>query len=111
MAGGGWREKTYNLEVVVGAVMFLIPLNQIESVDLVIHALRAAGGEADCSMCPVRKVCTKQCLTVADGIQQMVATNTLPNMDVIQDNEGKGPTDEPDGTDGGGTGPHLRIIK
>jgi hypothetical protein len=42
--------------------MFLIPLNQIESVDLVIHALRAAAGEADCSMCPVRKVCTKQCM-------------------------------------------------
>ena len=31
--------------------MFLIPLNQVESVDLVIHALRAAGGEADCTMC------------------------------------------------------------
>ena len=45
--------------------MFLIPLNQIESVDLVIHALRAAGGEADCTMCPVRKVCTKQCLTLS----------------------------------------------
>ena len=64
--------------------MFLIPLNQIESVDLVIHALRAAGGEADCTMCPVRKVCTKQCLAVAEGIQQMVATNTLPNMDMLQ---------------------------
>ena len=91
--------------------MFLIPLNQIESVDLVIHALRAAGGEADCSMCPVRKVCTKQCLTVADGIQQMVATNSLPSTDVVQGDVVKDPSDEPDGPDSGGLGPHLPVIK
>jgi hypothetical protein len=90
--------------------MFLIPMNQIESVDLVIHALRAAGGEADCTMCPVRKVCTKQCLSVADGIQQMVATNSLPNMDLIRDAEDD-PTDEPDGPDSSGSGSHLRIVK
>ena len=90
--------------------MFLIPLNQIESVDLVIHALRAAGGEADCSMCPVRKVCTKQCLTVADGIQQMVATNTLPNMDLLQ-SDTKEDSDGPGGPDSGGSGSHLRIVK
>ena len=91
--------------------MFLIPLNQIESVDLVIHALRAAGGEADCSMCPVRKVCTKQCLTVADGIQQMVATNSLPSTDGVQGDVEKEPADEPDGPDSGGAGPHLRVVK
>ena len=91
--------------------MFLIPLNQIESVDLVIHALRAAGGEADCSMCPVRKVCTKQCLTVADGIQQMVATNSLPSTDVVQGGAGKDPSDEPGGPDRNGSGPHLRVVK
>jgi hypothetical protein len=91
--------------------MFLIPLNQIESVDLVIHALRAASGEADCSMCPVRKVCTKQCLTVADGIQQMVATNSLPSTDVIQGDAGEDPSDEPNGPDGDGPGPHLRVVK
>jgi hypothetical protein len=90
--------------------MFLIPLNQIESVDLVIHALRAAGGEADCSMCPVRKVCTKQCLSVADGIRQMVATNSLPNMDLIREAEVDS-TDEPVGPDSGGVGSHLRIVK
>lgn len=90
--------------------MFLIPLNQIESVDLVIHALRAAGGEADCTMCPVRKVCTKQCLSVADGIRQMVATNSLPNMDLMREAE-KAPTDETDGPDSGGGGSHLRIVK
>ena len=91
--------------------MFLIPLNQIESVDLVIHALRAAGGEADCAMCPVRKVCTKQCLSVAEGIQQMVATNTLPNMDMLQGEAGAGPQDGPEDPDSGGSGSHLRIVK
>ncbi len=88
--------------------MFLIPLNQIESVDLVIHALRAAGGDADCTMCPVRKVCTKQCLAVADGIQQMVATGTLPTMNRLTGHPDDSPPDKPDG---GGSGPHLRIVK
>ena len=91
--------------------MFLIPLNQIESVDLVIHALRAAAGEADCSMCPVRKVCTKQCLSIAEGIQQMVATNSLPNMGLIQGDLDADPSDKPDGPDSGGAGSHLRIVK
>lgn len=91
--------------------MFLIPLNQIESVDLVIHALRMAGGEADCSMCPVRKVCTKQCLAIADGIQQMVATNTLPNMNMLQSDKREEPSEGPDDPEGGGSGSHLRIIK
>ncbi len=88
--------------------MFLIPLNQIESVDLVIHALRMAGGEADCTMCPVRKVCTKQCLSVADGIQQMVASNTLPSMDLLRGDVDEDPTDGPDS---GGSGSHLKIVK
>ena len=88
--------------------MFLIPLNQIESVDLVIHALRAAGGEADCSMCPVRRVCTKQCLALADGIQQMVATNSLPSMNRRQETSDEDPPERPGG---GGPGQHLRIIK
>ncbi len=91
--------------------MFLIPLNQIESVDLVIHALRAAGGEADCTMCPVRKVCTKQCLTVAEGIAQMVATNTLPNMDMLQGTTSVEPQGGPEDPDRGGSGTHLRIVK
>ena len=91
--------------------MFLIPLNQIESVDLVIHALRAAGGEADCSMCPVRKVCTKQCLAVAAGIQQMVATNSLPNMGMLQGKTDEDPSDRPDGPGSGGAASHLRIVK
>lgn len=90
--------------------MFLIPLNQIESVDLVVHALRVAGGEADCSMCPVRKVCTKQCLAVAEGIQQMVVTNTLPYMgqDHAAHEEDLDGSEEPGS---GGAGSHLRIVK
>jgi hypothetical protein len=51
--------------------MYLIPLGQPESVELVIHALRAAGGEADCTSCPVRRVCTKQCLTIAAAVAQI----------------------------------------
>lgn len=94
--------------------MYLIPLNQIESVDLVIHALRAAAGDADCTMCPVRKVCTKQCLTLADGIQQMVAANNLPSMDFMQGKQDDLSPDDPDGPEtpgGAGGGSHLRIVK
>ena len=91
--------------------MYLIPLNQIESVDLVIHALRMAAGEADCSMCPVRKVCTKQCLAVAEGIQQMVATNSLPSMDFLQGDKGEDREGGPGRPGSGGPGTHLRIIK
>lgn len=91
--------------------MFLIPLNQIESVDLVIHALRAAGGEADCTMCPVRKVCTKQCLAVADGVQKMVATNSLPRMNLLEGNVDDDPTGGPDNPESGGPGSHLRVVK
>jgi hypothetical protein len=60
--------------------MFFIPLSQIESVDLVIHALRVAGGAADCSSCPARQVCMKQCLTIAEGVEKMVRAGTLPSL-------------------------------
>lgn len=60
--------------------MFLIPLNQIESVELVVHALRAAGGEADCSQCPVHKVCMKQCLAISAAIRTMVDAGQLPSL-------------------------------
>lgn len=58
--------------------MFFIPLSQLESVELVIHALRAAGGQADCSHCPARKVCMKQCLTIAEAVARMAAEGSLP---------------------------------
>ncbi|TYO99194.1 radical SAM protein with 4Fe4S-binding SPASM domain [Geothermobacter ehrlichii] len=60
--------------------MYFIPLNQLESVELVVHALRAAGGEADCESCPARRVCMKQCLAVAEGIGRMLAEGTLPTI-------------------------------
>jgi len=88
--------------------MFFIPLNQIESVELVIHALRAAGGQGDCSVCPVRKVCTQQCLAIAGVIEKMALEGTLPNLD-------PGPEEPPDPpekspTAGGGSG-FLKVIK
>ena len=61
--------------------MFFIPLNQPESVALVIHALRVAGGEADCSTCPVRRVCMQQCLAIANSLQQMIDDGTLPSLE------------------------------
>ena len=61
--------------------MFFIPLSQVESVELVIHALRAAGGEVDCTACPAYRVCMKQCLTIADAVERMVKDGTLPVID------------------------------
>jgi hypothetical protein len=78
--------------------MFFIPLSQIESVDLVIHALRVAGGEADCSTCPARRVCMKQCLTIADAVSAMVASGSLPRIGVEEEAspEPTKPTDGPE---------------
>jgi hypothetical protein len=60
--------------------MFLIPLSQPESVALVVHALKMAGGEADCSTCPARRVCMKQCLTIAAAVENMLREGTLPTL-------------------------------
>ncbi|ABA90349.1 hypothetical protein Pcar_3114 [Syntrophotalea carbinolica DSM 2380] len=85
--------------------MFLIPLTQPESVALVIHALRIAGGEADCSSCPVRKVCMKQCLTIAASIDNMLQTGILPSVD-------DGAPEPPPEPKAPAPGPgHLKIIK
>jgi len=88
--------------------MFLLPLNQVESVELVIHALRAAGGAADCSACPVRRVCTKQCLAIADGIARLLTTDSLPNLAPASGETSPPPPPEPDR---GGGGPRLRVVK
>jgi len=88
--------------------MFLLPLNQVESVELVIHALRAAGGAADCSACPVRRVCTKQCLAIADGIARLLTTDSLPNLAPAS---GETPPPPPPEPDRGGGGPRLRVVK
>lgn len=61
--------------------MFLIPLNQLESVELVIHSLKMAAGEADCTTCPAYKVCMKQCLTIAAAVEDMLHMDALPQLD------------------------------
>jgi hypothetical protein len=84
--------------------MFFIPLTQVESVELVIHALRAAGGQADCTRCPATRVCMKQCLSIAEAVQQMVQTGTLPML-------GEEPAPEPPA---GGPPPgkgRLQVVK
>ncbi len=85
--------------------MFFIPLNQIESVELVIHALRAAGGEADCEVCPAKRVCMKQCLTVAAAIEKMAREGTLPTLGADP------PEPPPEGTPAGGGGGFLKVVK
>ncbi len=93
--------------------MFFIPLNQPESVTLVIHALRVAGGDADCSTCPVRRVCMKQCLAIANSLQQMVDDGSLPSLEEqpmpepaeIEDAAPRPDAEPPE------KGRHLKIIK
>ena len=92
--------------------MYLIPLNQLESVELVIHALRAAGGQADCSACPAFKVCTKQCLSIADAVARLCREGHLPMYGVPANQEpddDSGPPEPPAGGDGGGG--HLKVVK
>ena len=92
--------------------MFFIPLSQVESVELVIHALRAAGGEADCVSCPAQRVCMKQCLTIASAVENMVRAGTLPVIGEDQQQPvPQPPTPEPEPTPGGGGKGHLKIVK
>jgi hypothetical protein len=86
--------------------MYLIPLNQLESVELVIHALKAAAGEADCSTCPAHRVCMKQCLSVAAGIERLLKEEILPSLEQPLAGSGSEPAVKPEpGTS------HLKIIK
>ncbi len=71
--------------------MFFIPLSQVESVELVIHALRAAGGETDCTACPAYRVCMKQCLTIANAVSEMVRNGSLPALNPDHDPTPNGP--------------------
>lgn len=99
--------------------MYFIPLSQIESVELVIHSLKAAAGEADCQSCPASKVCMKQCLTIAGAIEQMFGEGSLPGIDEAEsllEEELSGesqPTDDkkPSGNDPGGGKPRLTLVK
>jgi len=61
--------------------MYFIPLNQAESVELVIHSLHVAAGMADCTTCPVRRVCMKQCSNLGDAIANMWQAGLIPSDD------------------------------
>lgn len=92
--------------------MFFIPLSQVESVELVIHALRAAGGQADCTACPAYRVCMKQCLTIADAVGRMVHEGSLPSQN--HDHEPRPPEPRPpSGGSAPGSPPRsgLKIVK
>jgi len=87
--------------------MYLIPLHQIESVELVVHALKAAAGEADCTTCPAHRVCMKQCLSVAAGIERLLDEEVLPSL------ENPTEVETPAGSAGDPAegASHLKIIK
>jgi len=88
--------------------MFFVPLSQLESVELVIHALRAAGGQADCSHCPARKVCMKQCLTIAEAVARMAEDGSLPYVgaeDLEPQSVSTQPAPKP------APGGHLKVLK
>ena len=87
--------------------MYLVPLTQLESVELLIHSLKAAGGQADCTACPAYRVCMKQCLTIAGSIETMLVQGTLPRLGESAAQEP--PDDGPEGTPPPKTG--LRVIK
>ncbi|WP_320056278.1 hypothetical protein [Desulfuromonas thiophila] len=93
--------------------MFFIPLAQRESIALVVHALRAAAGEADCRQCPARRVCMKQCLVIADSIAAMLDNGTLPALaDEPQDAPaGEVPPEVTSIGPGKGRKPHLEVVK
>jgi hypothetical protein len=83
--------------------MYFIPLNQSESVELVIHALRVAAGTADCTTCPVRRVCMKQCATLGEAIARMWQEGVIPSDDPE-------PTPPP-AASSVATGGKLRLVK
>mgnify|MGYP006928204599 FL=1 len=89
--------------------MFLIPLNQLESVELVIHSLKMAAGEADCTTCPAYKVCMKQCLTIAAAVEDMLHMDALPQLDRPQSPEQLSTEDDTGGDPPGKS--HLKLVK
>ena len=90
--------------------MYFVPLSQMESVELVIHSLRAAGGEVDCRQCPVYRVCSKQCLTIADAIEKMLQSGTLPQLGGEPEvPPAKGPGKDPEPPGGGSPAGKVRF--
>ena len=95
--------------------MYFVPLSQLDSVELLVHSLKAAGGEADCTMCPAYKVCMKQCLTIAKAVGQMLEEGTLPQIggDPPEPLKSMEPGPDPDKPSGGGSAGKglLKIVK
>ncbi len=97
--------------------MYFVPLTQLESVELLIHCLKAAAGEADCTMCPARKVCMQQCLTLAGSIEKMLLTGAMPQLTDNENGEIESepvplPDDDPPPPTGGTSGRGgLRVVK
>ena len=92
--------------------MYFVPLTQLESVELLVHSLKAAAGEADCTMCPAYRVCMKQCLTIAGSVEQMLMSGTLPQLSeddsepvIPPENNPEPPSSGPSGKGG------LRVVK
>lgn len=90
--------------------MYLIPLNQLESVELVIHSLKMAAGEADCTTCPAYKVCMKQCLTIAGAVENMLTSDSLPQLERPEPQEETEPPGDPQ-EPAPPAGSHLKVIK
>ena len=93
--------------------MYFVPLSQLESVELLVHSLKAAAGEADCTMCPAFKVCMKQCLTIASSVEQMLQSGTLPQLGSEEaELSTSEPDNEPKPPSGGSSGKGgLRVVK
>jgi len=96
--------------------MYFVPLSHLESVELLVHSLKAAAGEADCTMCPAYKVCMKQCLSIARAVEQMLENGALPQVGAEPDpapSGGPEPEPDPDQPSGGGTGgkARLKVVK
>jgi hypothetical protein len=94
--------------------MYFVPLSQLESVELLVHSLRAAAGEADCTMCPAYKVCMKQCLVIANSVEQMMESGMIPEIgekpEEKDSGKSEGPETDPPGGGSGGKG-GLRVVK
>ncbi|RLB74501.1 MAG: hypothetical protein DRH06_09570 [Deltaproteobacteria bacterium] len=93
--------------------MYFVPLSQLESVELLVHSLKAAAGEADCTMCPAYRVCMKQCLTIAGSIEQLLERGALPQFSENQEDVSPPQSDnDPEPPAGGSSGKSgLWVVK
>ena len=94
--------------------MYFVPLSQLESVELVIHSLKAAAGEAECRQCPAYRVCTKQCLTISMAIEQMLRDGKLPQLGLSsppsEKPQAKRTSEKSEGAEQGAKG-RLKLVK